>query len=222
MNRKSSSVFRRPAFAVAAAIVAALVTFSRPARAEALDLAGLLEILDGAIFERLLPSGGTAFLGGCAVEVRPGFPTTELRFRRSATCKLDGTIVLGFLPLTASVRLVIYDTPQLEAIDADFTMRLRFRPTTLDWRLSNARVAFRLTPQSPRVERALTGQGTRVRNGRNFTAQGRFNLFDPATGQGQALLRNVENRVRTRQVCMLSGAALADPASGVLSACVAR
>ncbi len=220
--KRQSSALHRQLLVVSAAALAAMLTFSRPAHAESADLAGILEILEGAIFERLFPSGGAIALGGCQVEVKVGFPTTELRFQRVGACKLEGTVRLGILPLSASVRLVIYDTPQLEALDADIMMRLKFKPMGLDWSLANGRATFRLTPQSPATTRALTGQGTRSRPKTGFVASGRFNLFDPASGSGQALLRNVQGGVRSRQVCSLSGAQLADPMSGALANCVAK
>lgn len=216
MKRTSRTLF-------VSVFVLALVTFARPAHAETLDLAGILDILESTIFERILPSGtSTANLGGCQVQVSLGFPTTELRFQHVGTCKLEGYVRLGVLPLTASVSLVVYDTPFIDAVDADFTMSLRFRPFTLRWSLTNGRVAFRMTPTSPEAERALTGQGMRSRPSTGFVAEGRFNLFDPTTAQGQALLRTVQNGARSRQVCALSGAVLSDPLAGSLSACVPK
>jgi len=212
-------------------ILLGVVANARPAKAEtppAVDsmFASLLPLLEGMVMGGILPIPGTVNLGGCTPAMTPGFPYVELRFTSSATCPLNGTVRLGLFPLSASVRLEFVGVPVIQAVDADFQMKLRRQNkiTTLNWLLTNGRVAFRVMPDQPLVEYAMTGYGARQRSRSSLNVDGRMNFFDRGTGAGRAILRKVtrvspDPTVRVRQVCILTGATADRVDSGTLSAC---
>ncbi len=180
-----------------------------------------------------VPSSVT--VGGCTAAVANNYTSATLTFVASPTCKLNGKIMFSAMPLGASVRMEIMDSP-ITAIDGDYSMWLqnqggffsKNKVTTFNWQLVNARVAFRLQPGMPLQEFMISGEGkrvnTKVNNASSIDGSSRVNVFDRATTNGMARLGELHQisggaTVRNNQICNLYGADASKVQSGQLVGC---
>lgn len=174
-------------------------------------------------------------VGGCTAALSNNYTSATLTFVASPTCKLNGKIMFTAMPLGASVRMEIMDSP-ITAIDGDYSMWIsnqggffsKNKTTKFNWQLINARVAFRMKEGMPLQEFMISGEGnrisTKVNNASSVDGASRVNVFDRATTNGMARLGEVHQvnggaMIRNNQICNLYGASADKVQSGQLVGC---
>ena len=217
-------------------VIAAMVTFSVPAKAETTTIPGapsivnqILQILEGTILTGGIPS--VVAIAGCLPSISFQWVGVDLTFARSATCPIAGTMDIALFPLAASVHLTVND-PLITAIDGDFTFSISKTAAgarQIKWELNNGYVTVNI-PGVTSGSWAMTGEGTRTRVGElfsgNLTVNSRLNVFDKTSGSGWAVIRTVTPSTtggaanRSAQGCALTGASDSDPMSGTTASCV--
>ena len=170
--------------------------------------------------------GATLNLGNCQPVVTPGFPTTTLHFTATITCPVNGNVYINLIPAGVSVRLEIVQGP-IEKVEADFVIQIKRKASTtyVSWQMLNGYVSVRAQSGLPAQDFNMTGAGQRAMSKQLTTAKSRVNVFDAATTNGTALLKEM-SKVKSASaaptkstVCSLYGASKTNVESGSLAAC---
>jgi hypothetical protein len=183
------------------------------------------------IIEKLLITGGLALpgtlkLGACTPSLSISLPMLTFTFAKNFVCPIAGTASFGLFPMRSVVKLDVFNTPMIEAIEFDtsFSIRRKNRITTTTLNIADGRLAIRPLKNGPLKEVMMNGAGLRTKSKAGIQGNMRINIFDSTTKKGFALVKTVlkegdDPKSKKVETCQLSDADISNVLGGTLEAC---